>query len=55
VTSLSAEISPRQAAWIAGLGNLIIFVLSVFANFLVVEGLIEPGDAAAAAAKHHGF
>jgi len=51
VTSRSTEISPRQAARIAGSANLIVFVLAIFANFFVVEGLIEPGDAAATAAN----
>lgn len=44
-----AETSPRQAARIAGVAYLIVFVLSIFANFVVRERLIEPGDAAATA------
>lgn len=40
-------VSPRRAALIAGAGYLIIFVLAIFANFFVIEGLIVPGDAAA--------
>jgi hypothetical protein len=42
-----ADISPRQAAKIAGSAYLIISVLALFANFLVLERLREPGDAAA--------
>jgi hypothetical protein len=44
-----AETSPRQAARIAGVAYLTTFVLAIFANFVVREGLIEPGDAAATA------
>jgi hypothetical protein len=51
MTGLIAETSPRRAARIAGFANLIVFVLAIFANFFVVEGLIEPGDAAATAAN----
>jgi hypothetical protein len=40
-------VSPRRAALIAGIGYLIIFVLAIFANFFVVEGLVVPGDATA--------
>ena len=43
--------SPRQAARLAGIGYVILFVAALFANFFVVEGLIEPGDAAATAAN----
>lgn len=46
-----AQVSPRQAARIAGFGYLIIFVLAIFANFFVREGLIESGDAVATAAN----
>lgn len=41
--------TPRQAARIAGVGYVLIFFLAIFANFVVVEGLIEAGDAAATA------
>lgn len=41
------NITPRRAAIIAGIGYAAIFVLAVFANFLVREGLVVPGDAAA--------
>lgn len=46
-TRTLSETSPRTAARIAGIGYLIIFVLAIFANFVVREGLIEPNDAAA--------
>lgn len=42
-----AETTPRQAARIAGIGYLLIFVLAIFANFIVVGGIVETGDAAA--------
>jgi hypothetical protein len=41
------DISPRQAAVVAGVGYLAVFVLAIFANFVVREGLVDPGDAAA--------
>ena len=44
-----AEVTPRRAALIAGVGYLVIFVLAIFANFFVVNGLVESGDAAATA------
>lgn len=46
-----ADVSERQAAQIAGVGYLIIFVLAIFANFFVVTGLVEEGDAATTAAN----
>ena len=46
-TKALSETSPRTAARIAGIGYLIIFVLAIFANFVVREGLIDPDDAAA--------
>jgi hypothetical protein len=51
MTGRIPETSPRRAAQIAGIGYLIIFVLALFANFVVVNGLIESGDAAATAAN----
>ncbi len=48
------EVSSRQAAKIAGIGYLVIFVLAIFANFFVVSGLVVPGDAAATAARIAG-
>ena len=41
--------TPRRAALTAGIGYLTIFVLAIFANFVVIGGLIESGDAAATA------
>lgn len=51
MASPSMEVTPRRAALIAGIGYAIIFVLAVFANFVVLEGLVETGDAAATAAN----
>lgn len=48
------EISTRQAAKVAGAGYLVIFVLAIFANFMVVNGLVVPGDAASTAANIAG-
>lgn len=42
-----AETTPRRAALIAGVSYLLIFVLAIFANFIVVGGLVDTGDAAA--------
>lgn len=41
----AAGYSRRRAARIAGVSYLAMFVLAIFANFVVREGLIEPGDA----------
>ena len=46
-TTARTETSPRTAARVAGIGYLIIFVLAIFANFIVREGLIDPDNAAA--------
>jgi len=51
MTNRIAETSRRQAALIAGAGYLIIFVLAIFANFMVRTGLIEAGDPAATASN----
>jgi hypothetical protein len=45
------QLSLRQAARLAGIGYVMLFLLAIFANFFVVEGLIEPGDAATTAAN----
>jgi len=45
-TANIADISLRQAARIAGFGLLIMFIPTFFANFIVLESLIVPGDAA---------
>ena len=41
------ETTPRRAALIAGIGYAALFVLAIFANFFVREGLVVAGDAAA--------
>lgn len=46
-----SDMSPRQAGRLAGFAYLGLFVLGIFANFFVREGLIEVGDAAATAAN----
>lgn len=43
--------SPRRAARLAGVGYVLIFVLAIFANFVVREGLVESGNAAATVAN----
>lgn len=50
-TGSDTTISLRTAARIAGASYLVIFALAIFANFVVREGLIEPGDAAATVAN----
>lgn len=45
------DVTPRMAARIAGVGYVILFLLGIFANFFVLEGLVEPGDATATAAN----
>jgi hypothetical protein len=40
-------ITPRRAAIIAGIGYAAIFILAIFANFFVKEGLVVADDAAA--------
>ncbi len=42
--------TPRRAALVAGVGYVALFVLGIFANFIVLEGLQVPGDAAATVA-----
>ena len=42
----AAPFSPRHAARIAGVSYLVMFVLAIFANFVVLDGLIEAGNAA---------
>lgn len=51
MTARFAEVSPPRAARIAGIGYLTLFFVSIFANFFVLERLIEPGDASATAAN----
>lgn len=45
------EIVPRRAALIAGVGYAALFVLAIFANFVVVEGMVVADDAAATVAN----
>ena len=40
----------RTAARVAGAGYLALFVLAIFANFVVKQGLIDPADADATVA-----
>lgn len=47
----SAVSSQRRAALVAGFGLLLMIVPAVFANFVVLENLVVPGDAAATAAN----
>ena len=49
MTAAVTTVTPRRAARTAGIGYLFIFVLAVFANFVVVNGLIKSGDAEATA------
>jgi hypothetical protein len=49
MTTRIADVTPRRAALVAGVGYVAIFVLAIFANFVVLEGLVESGDAAATA------
>lgn len=44
-------VSRRQAAKVAGIAYVGLFLLGMFANFFVLEGLIESGDAAATASN----
>ncbi len=46
-----AEPSPRRASLIAGIGYLIIFFAAIFANFIVLQGMVVDGDAAATVAN----
>lgn len=41
----------RRVARLAGVSYLVMFVLAIVANFLVIEGLVVDGDAAATAAN----
>jgi hypothetical protein len=47
MTEQASGISQRTAAKIAGFGYLIIIVLALFANLVALQGLVQPGDAAA--------
>ncbi len=50
-TPTSAEVSPRRAALVAGTGYVLLFVLAIFANFFVREGMVVADDAQATAAN----
>jgi hypothetical protein len=54
MASLIPEVTPRRAAVIAGIGYVAIFVLAIFANYVVVGGLIESGDEAASSTRWRG-
>ncbi|MCP3998041.1 MAG: DUF4386 domain-containing protein [bacterium] len=45
------QFSPRRAARIAGVSYLLIYALAIFANFMVVEGLVVADNAAATVAN----
>ncbi len=45
------DVSPRTASVLAGIGYVALFVLGIFANFFVREGLIVTDDAQATAAN----
>ena len=47
VGASSRAFSRKRAARIAGVSYLVMFVLAIFANFVVREGLVEPGNPAA--------
>lgn len=49
MTNAIAEKSSIFHARLAGFGLLLMFVLAIFANFFVIQGLIIPGDSAATA------
>lgn len=48
--SFGGTLTQRRAARIAGIGYVAIFFLAIFANFVVLEGLVVDGDATATAA-----
>lgn len=41
------EATPRRASLIAGISYLALFILAIFANFVVLDGMVETDDAAA--------
>lgn len=53
-STLTSGVAPRLAARLAGIGYVLIFGLAIFANFMVREGLVVAGDAAATAANISG-
>ncbi len=46
MTNRNADVSLRQAAIVAGLGLLLMFIPAMFAYGFVIGGLVVPGDAA---------
>jgi hypothetical protein len=40
------DVTPRRGARIAGVGYVLIYLLAIFANFAVLDGLVVDGDAA---------
>jgi len=49
MTNQILNISLRKVAGVAGFSYLIIFISGIFANFVVLQNLIVPGDATATA------
>jgi hypothetical protein len=52
--STRRSVEPRRAARIAGISYIATFLLAIFANFFVREGMIEPDNAAATVANITG-
>ncbi len=50
-TQILPEITERTAGIIAGVGYVVLFVIAIFANFVVREGMVVSGDAAMTAAN----
>ncbi len=50
-TGRNQPFSPRRAARVAGGSYILLFVMAIFANFMVRERLIDPGNAAATVAN----
>lgn len=50
-TPTRPETSPRRGAQVAGIGYVALFVLAIFANFFVREGLVDVDDAALTASN----
>ncbi|WP_179872927.1 DUF4386 domain-containing protein [Microcella indica] len=48
--STHTDSSRRTAARVAGIGYIALFVLAIFANFVVKQGIIDPADAEATVA-----
>ena len=53
MTNSKSETSPLLYVKVAGYGLLLMFILAIFSNFFVLEGLIIPGDATATANNIH--